>query len=37
MRQKWLAFAQDEASKGNPAKNAGAAFVAWAKNQRSLR
>jgi hypothetical protein len=30
-------FAHEETSKGNPPKNAGAAFVAYCKKQESLR
>ncbi|MBQ4827535.1 replication initiator protein A [Leisingera sp. HS039] len=37
MRSDWLAFAQAEADKGNPARNAGAAFVAYCKKQKTLR
>jgi hypothetical protein len=37
LRQNWLDFAKGEAAKGNPPKNAGAAFVAWAKKQKTLR
>lgn len=37
LRSEWLAFAQSEAAKRNPAKNAGAAFLAYCKKQRSLR
>lgn len=37
MREKWLAFAQAETAKGNPPKNAGAAFVAYCKKQDKLR
>ena len=33
----WLAFAQAETAKGNPPKNAGAAFVAYCGKQESLR
>ena len=37
LRSDWLAFANSEAAKGNPPKNAGAAFVAYCKKQDSLR
>ena len=37
MRENWLSFAQAESSKGNPPKNAGAAFVAYCKKQKTLR
>lgn len=37
LRQNWLDFAKGEASKGNPPKNAGAAFVAYCKKQEKLR
>lgn len=37
LRSDWLAFATSEAAKGNPPKNSGAAFVAWAKKQKRLR
>jgi plasmid replication initiation protein len=37
LRSDWLAFAQTEAAKGNPPKNAGAAFVAYCGKQDSLR
>lgn len=37
LRSDWLAFATSEAAKGNPPKNAGAAFVAYCKKQESLR
>ena len=37
MRSNWLAFAHDAAAKGNPPKNAGAAFVAYCKKQENLR
>ena len=37
LRSDWLAFAKAEAAKGNPPKNAGAAFVAYCKKQESLR
>ena len=37
MRENWLSFAKDETAKGNPPKNAGAAFVAWSKKQEKLR
>lgn len=37
LRAEWLVFAQAEATKGNPPKNAGAAFVAYCGKQGSLR
>lgn len=37
LRQNWLTFAKAEAAKGNPPKNAGAAFVAYCKKQKKLR
>ena len=37
LRANWMAFAQDEAGKGNPPQNAGAAFVAYCKKQEALR
>jgi plasmid replication initiation protein len=37
LRADWLAFAKGESAKGNPPKNAGAAFVAYCKKQESLR
>jgi len=37
LRADWLAFAQAETAKGNPPKNAGAAFVAYCGKQDSLR
>lgn len=37
LREKWLSFAQSETVKGNPPKNAGAAFVKWAEKQEKLR
>lgn len=37
LRDKWLAFATEESAKGNPPKNAGAAFVAYCKKQKRLR
>lgn len=37
LRQNWLDFAKGEAAKGNPPKNAGAAFVAYCKKQDKLR
>lgn len=37
LRQNWLDFAKGEAAKGNPPKNAGAAFVAYCKKQKKLR
>ncbi|WP_027256306.1 MULTISPECIES: replication initiator protein A [Leisingera] len=37
LRSDWLTFANSEAAKGNPPKNAGAAFLAYCKKQDSLR
>ena len=37
LRAEWLAFAQAETAKGNPPKNAGAAFLAYCGKQGSLR
>ena len=37
LRSNWMAFANEETAKGNPPKNAGAAFVAYCKKQDSLR
>ena len=37
LRADWLAFAEAESAKGNPPKNAGAAFVAYCAKQDSLR
>ena len=37
LRSDWLSFAKSEAAKGNPPKNAGAAFVAYCGKQGSLR
>ena len=37
LRSNWLKMATEEASKGNPPDNAGAAFVGYAKKQKSLR
>ena len=37
LREKWLNYAQAEAGRGNPPKNAGAAFVSYCKKQKSLR
>ncbi len=37
MQQNWLAFAKAESAKGNPPKNAGAAFVAYCRKQEALR
>ena len=37
LRDKWLSFAKEETAKGNPPKNAGAAFVAYCKKQDKLR
>ena len=37
LRSDWMAFAKAETAKGNPPKNAGAAFVAYCKKQENLR
>lgn len=37
LRANWMDFAQAETAKGNPPKNAGAAFVSYCKKQESLR
>ena len=37
LRANWMGFAQAETAKGNPPKNAGAAFVAYCKKQEKLR
>ncbi len=37
LRSNWMAFAKEETTKGNPPKNTGAAFVAYAKKQDKLR
>jgi len=37
LQAKWLEFARAESEKGNPPKNAGAAFVAYCKKQEKLR
>ena len=37
LRSQWLEFAKAEAAKGNPSKNAGAAFVGYCNNQDDLR
>ena len=37
LRANWMEFAQDEAGKGNPPQNAGAAFIAYCKKQDALR
>jgi len=37
LRRNWLEFAKAETAKGNPPKNAGAAFVAYCNKQDSLR
>jgi plasmid replication initiation protein len=37
LRSDWLAFAKSESAKGNPPKNAGAAFLAYCKKQEKLR
>lgn len=36
-RGDWVRFAKEETLKGNPPKNAGAAFVSWAKKQTNVR
>lgn len=37
LRANWMGFAQAETAKGNPPKNAGAAFVSYCKKQEKLR
>ena len=37
LQNKWLAYANEEAAKGNAPKNAGAAFVGYCKKQENLR
>lgn len=37
LRSQWLEYAKSEVSNGNPARNPGAAFVAYCKRQSSLR
>lgn len=37
LRQNWLGFATNETARGNPPKNAGAAFVAYCQKQERLR
>ena len=37
LRQNWLGFAAAETARGNPPKNAGAAFVAYCQKQEKLR
>jgi len=37
LRSNWLGMASEEAAKGNPPKNAGAAFVGYCKKQEPLR
>ncbi|WP_204353884.1 replication initiator protein A [Yoonia maritima] len=37
LRANWMDFAHDATGKGNPPKNAGAAFVAYCKKQNNLR
>ncbi|MGZ3218568.1 replication initiator protein A [Paracoccus sp. T5] len=37
LRADWMDFARAEAGRGNPAKNAGAAFVKFCQNRKSLR
>lgn len=37
LQAKWLEFARTETGRGNPPKNAGAAFVAYCDKQQSLR
>lgn len=37
LREKWLVFAKEQTTQGNPPKNAGAAFVAYCNKQDKLR
>lgn len=37
LRSNWLGFAEAETARGNPPKNAGAAFLAYCKKQKNLR
>jgi plasmid replication initiation protein len=37
LREKWLAYATEEAANGNPPKSAGASFVGYCKKQEKLR
>ena len=37
LRADWMDFAKAEAGRGNPAKNAGAAFVKFCQNRKSVR
>ena len=37
LRDKWLDYAKEEAARGNPSKNAGAAFVGYCNKQEKLR
>jgi plasmid replication initiation protein len=37
LKAKWLAFANEQSTQGNPPKSAGAAFVAYCKKQEKLR
>ena len=37
LRSDWMDFARAEAGRGNPAKNAGAAFVKFCQNRKALR
>lgn len=37
LKRKWMAFAKEEADRGNPAKNAGASFVGYCNKQENLR
>ena len=37
LREKWLAYATEEAANGNPAKSSGASFVGYCKKQNNLR
>lgn len=37
LRSNWLEMATEEATKGNPPKNAGAAFIGYCKNRKNLR
>ena len=37
LRGNWLDYAKAESARGNPPKNAGAAFVAYCQKQKKLR
>lgn len=37
LKSKWMAFAKEEADKGNPAKSAGASFLGYCKKQENQR